>query len=67
VPTFKDEAELVTSDVHAVEVSVQIETFNFLALELDLSQCHLVGVTAQITKESEWLSFCLSAKESGPL
>jgi len=50
VPLFDEGAELVTGDVHAVKVSVQIETFDFLALELDLSPCHLVGVTVEFTK-----------------
>ena len=37
VPLFDEGAELVTGDVPDVAVSVQIETFDFLALKLDLS------------------------------
>ena len=37
VPLLHNGAELVTGDVPDVAVSVQIETFDFLALKLDLS------------------------------
>jgi len=50
VPLLDEGAELVADDIHAVEVGVHIETFDFLALELDLSPCHLVGVTIEFTK-----------------
>jgi len=50
VPLLDEGAELVTGDVHAVEVGVQIKTFDFFALELDLSPRHLVGVAVELTK-----------------
>jgi hypothetical protein len=46
LPLLDDEAELVTSDVHDVEVSVKIKTVDFIALELDPSQCYILGVTS---------------------
>jgi len=50
VPLLDKRAESVTSDVHAVEVGVAIETFNFFDLDLDLAPGKLVGVVVELTE-----------------
>ena len=50
VPLLDEGAELVTSDVHTVEVGVAIETLDFFALELDLSPGLLVGILVELTE-----------------
>ena len=50
VPLLDEGAELVTSDVHAVEVGVAVETLDFFDLELDLSPSDFVGVVVELTE-----------------
>ena len=50
VPFLDKLAELITSDVHTVEVGVAVETFDFLALESYLSPCLLVSIVVEFTK-----------------
>ena len=52
VPFLDKSAELVTSDVHTVEVGVAIETLDFFDLELDLSPCEIVSLTVKFTKRN---------------
>lgn len=49
VPLLDKGAKLITGNVNSVEVGVAVETFNFLALELDLSPVHIVSVTVQVS------------------
>ena len=50
VPLLDEGTELVTSDVHAVEVGVAVETLDFFDLELDLSPSDFVGVVVELTE-----------------
>jgi hypothetical protein len=50
VPLLNEGAELVTGDVHTVEVGEAIETFNFFDLDLDLSPCNLMSVVVELTE-----------------
>lgn len=50
VPFLDKRAELVTGDVHTVEVSVAVETFDFLDLDLNLSPRGLVSLVVELTK-----------------
>ena len=50
MPLLDESAQLIAGDVHAVEVSVAIVAFNFLALHRDLSPGGLVGITVQVTE-----------------
>jgi len=50
VPLLDEGAELVSGDIHSVEVGVEIESLDFLALDADLSPGLLVSVTVQIGK-----------------
>jgi len=50
VPLFDEGAELVTSDIHSVEVGVAVEALDFLDLESDLSPCELMSVVVEFTE-----------------
>jgi len=50
VPLLDEGAELVTGDVHAVEVGVAFEALDFFDLELDLSPCELMSVVVEFTE-----------------
>jgi hypothetical protein len=50
VPLLDEGAELVTGDVHTVEVGVAIEALDFFNLELDLSPRQFVGVVVELTE-----------------
>ena len=50
MPLLDQSAELVSGDVHAVEVSVAVVAFNFLTLDSDLSPGLLVSVLVEITE-----------------
>jgi len=50
VPFLDKRAELVTGDVHTVEVGVAVETFDFLDLDLNLSPRGLVSLVVELTK-----------------
>lgn len=50
VPLLDDGAELVSGDIHAVEVSVAIEALNFFDLDLHLSPGQLVAISVQISQ-----------------
>ena len=50
VPLLDQGAELVSRDVHAVEVGVAVVALHFLALDSDLSPGLLVGVLVQVAK-----------------
>ena len=52
VPLLDEGAELVSGDINAVEVGVEIESLNFFALDTDLSPGLLVSVTVQICKRN---------------
>ena len=45
MPLLDEGAQLVAGDVHAVEVSVAIVAFHFLALQRNLPPGGLMGVT----------------------
>lgn len=48
VPFLHDGAQLVSGDVHAVEVSVAVEALHFLDLHLHLSPGLIVALSVQI-------------------
>ena len=50
VPLLDNGAELVSGDVHSVEVSVAIKALNFFNLHLHLSPGQLVAVSVQISQ-----------------
>ena len=50
VPLLDNSAELVTGNVHTVEVGVAIEALNLLNLDLHLSPGLLVAVSVQISQ-----------------
>jgi hypothetical protein len=50
VPLLDKSAELVTGDVHTIEVGEAVESFHFFDLELDLSPCRLVVFILQVSK-----------------
>ena len=50
VPLLDNCAELVASDVHAIEVSVAVEALDFFDLDLHLSPGILVAVSVQISQ-----------------
>jgi len=50
VPLLDKSAELVTGDVHTVEVGKAIETLDFFNLDLDLSPGNLMSVVVELTK-----------------
>jgi hypothetical protein len=50
VPLLDERAELVTSNVHTVEVGVAIEALDFLDLKLDLSPGKLMLIVVEFTK-----------------
>lgn len=50
VPLLHDCAELVSGDVHAVEVRVAIESFNFFDLELHPSPGEIIAISVQISQ-----------------
>ena len=50
VPLLDDGAELVASDVHAVEVGVAVEALDLFDLHLHLSPGLFVAVSVQISK-----------------
>ena len=50
MPLLDKGAELISGDVHAVEVSVAIVAFNFFALDTDLSPGLLVSVLVEVTE-----------------
>lgn len=50
VPFLDDGAELVSGDVHSVEVSVAIEALNFFNLHLHLSPGMFVAISVQISQ-----------------
>jgi len=50
VPLLDEGAQLVSGDVHAVEVRVAVESLDFLALNLDLSPGLVVSVLVEVTK-----------------
>ena len=52
VPLLDDGAELVTGDVHTVEVSVAVEALDFLDLDLHLSPSLFVAVSVQISQRN---------------
>ncbi len=52
VPLLDEGAELVAGNVHTVEVSVTVEAFDFLDLDLDLSPGGLVGVVVELTERN---------------
>ena len=53
VPFLDKRAELVTGDVHTVEVGVAVETFDFLDLDLNLSPRGLVSLVVELTKRGK--------------
>jgi hypothetical protein len=50
VPLLDDGAQLVASDVHAVEVGVAVEALDFLDLHLHLSPSLFVAISVQISQ-----------------
>ena len=50
MPLLDERAELVSSDVHAVEVRVAVEALHLLALNAHLSPRVLVGVSVEVTE-----------------
>ena len=50
VPLLDESAKLVSSDVHAIVVSVAVVALNFLTLDSDLSPGLLVSVLVQVTE-----------------
>ena len=50
VPLLDQSAELISSDVHAVEVGVAVVTLHFFALDSDLSPGLLVSVLVKISE-----------------
>lgn len=50
VPFLDDGAELVSGNVHTVEVSVAVETFNFFNLDLHLSPGLFVAISVKISE-----------------
>ena len=52
VPLLDKSAELVSGDVHAVEVRVAIVALHFLALHAHLSPCLVVSFLVEITKRN---------------
>ena len=50
VPLLNEGAKLVTGDVHALEVSVAVESFDFLNLELDVSPSLFVSITLEFSE-----------------
>ena len=50
MPLLDEGAQLVSGDVHAVEVGVAVVCFHFLALNLDLSPSLLVSVLVEVTE-----------------
>ena len=50
MPLLDKGAELISGDVHTVEVSVAIVAFNFFALDTDLSPGLLVSVLVEVTE-----------------
>ena len=50
VPLLHNGAELVTGDVHAVEVGVAVEALNFFDLDLHLSPGLFVALSVQISQ-----------------
>ena len=50
MPLLDKGAELISGDVHTVEVSVAIVAFNFFALNTDLSPGLLVSVLVEVTE-----------------
>ena len=52
MPFLDESAELVSGDVHAVEVGVAVKTFYFLDLDLHLSPVLFVGLTVQVSERN---------------
>jgi len=50
VPLLDEGAQLVSGDVHAVEVGVALEAFHLFALQLHLSPALLVRVLVEVTE-----------------
>ena len=50
VPLLDESAELVSGDIHTVEVSVAVESLDFFDLHLHLSPGVLVGLSVQVTQ-----------------
>jgi len=50
VPLLDDGAQFVSGDVHAVEVSVAVKTFNFFNLHLHLSPGLIIAISVQISQ-----------------
>lgn len=50
VPFLDDGAELVSGDVHTVEVSVAVETFHFFNLDFHLSPSLFVAISVKISQ-----------------
>jgi len=50
VPLLDESAELVSGDIHAVEVSVAVVALNLFALDANLSPGLLVSVLVEITE-----------------
>jgi len=52
VPLLDEGAELVTGDVHGIEVGVAVVSLHFFNFNLDLAPCLLVSLVLQISKGS---------------
>ena len=52
VPFLDEGAELVSGDVHAVEVGIAVVSLNFLNLDLNLSPVLFVGLTVQVSERN---------------
>lgn len=50
MPFLDNCAELVSGDVHTVEVGEAVETFNLFDLDLHLSPCLFVAISVKISK-----------------
>ena len=48
VPFLDEGAELVSGDVHSVEVGEAVHALNFFALDFNLSPGHLVSLTVHV-------------------
>lgn len=52
MPFLDNGAELVSGDVHTVEVGEAVESFDFLNLDLHLSPSLFVAISVQISKRN---------------
>ena len=52
MPFLDEGAELVSGDVHAVEVGIAVVSLNFLNLDLNLSPVLFVGLTVQVSERN---------------